>query len=911
MTTVRKKVGLSAGLAIAVTMALALVAGSARATHEASDNGVVPILVAGNPNCAALNADNANFPSITSDFGWKIDEGAPNNGVYTLTAGTQNGDPTVLTGGAIADPSNSITISNSDGFFFDWAASLGIDAVLVKAGNAAATYVYTPESFADGGLHAPDQKDISHVEFCYDYEFTPGDTLSKTADGTFDRTIEWDLEKTVDPDSHEGFIGDSFQSTWTVTATKTVTDSNFEVSGTITLFNPAPFPINVDVSDELDDGTVAAVDCDPNTNGDQNTGIVLAASPASIECTYTASPADDSATENTVTVTVNTGGVGGDSFTIPFAWSANVSGDDTVTVDDDRDTEGQFPADISDSETFDYVETFDCSTDPADYAGDGVDGPDTFENTATLKGDNTDLSRMADVDVTCYAPTLSKTAEASVDETWTWTLEKTVAPLSQTGDPGETLEWTWTVTVGESSEQDNFAVSGTITVGNPAGAPDDITVDVADQLDDGTVATVDCDGFGATSVTVAPGETEDCTYEASPADATATENEATGTFNGFDFTASADVDFATNTINGTATVDDDREPDFPADLVAGDGGQREWTETESVTCSEDRDFYVSVGFMYGDTEYNTATLTSDDQNLQADASTDWMCQAGFVDIFKTTNGFVDPTKDIQFELYSGQTVLETVGTLNDGDGTLEFQTALTVGATYTICEAPVPAAFTFQPTINGGVVLSYAGPPGAQNPTGEIQCFDFTAEKDILEFAVDNRFPGGGPRTPGYWKNWNTCSSGNQAATAEKLGGTAEGVFLLDDLLPQMVGALTVDSCDIAVSILDSRDVNNGRKQGNDGAYILARSYLAALLNQDAGACVPTDTFDVAGVGDDLTFQEALNAAQALLEGVGFDGTGKYLGPKDKSGDREIALALYGIIDDYNNGELCDGAPSH
>ncbi|MBT8250390.1 MAG: hypothetical protein KJN81_09000, partial [Acidimicrobiia bacterium] len=628
--------------------------------------------------------------------------------------------------------------------------------------------------------------------------------------------------------------------------------------------------------------------------------------------TYSASTDDDTVSENTATVVVNTQGVDGASETVDVNFTPNVSGDDTLTVDDDRDTENQFPKDISDSETFDYVETFDCSTDPADYAGDGVDGPNNFKNTATLKGDNTDLSDMADVDVTCYAPTITKTAEASLDETWTWTLDKTVEPASQTGDPGETLEWTWTVTVSESSEQDNFTVSGKITVGNPVGAPGNITVDVADQLDDGTVATVDCDGFGATSVTVAPGKTQDCTYSASPADASATENEATGTFNTFEFTAMADVDFVTNTTNGTATVDDDKEPDFPADLVAGDGGKREWTETESVTCSTDRAFYESVGFMYGETEDNLATLDSETQNLEAPASTEWMCQAGFVDILKTTNGVVDPTKDIQFDLYSGQTVLETVGTVNDVDGILKFQTALVVGASYTICESPVTAGYTFEVTgpIDG---QPYAGPPGEQNPTGEIQCFDFTADKGVVQFDVDNRFPGGGPRTPGYWKNWNTCTGGNQVQTAEKLGGTAEGVFLLDDLLSQTVGLLTLEEgdCEDAVNILDSRDINNGRKQGNDGAYTLARSFLAALLNQDAGACVPIGTFDVPGVGDGLTFQEVLNAAQALLADEGFDGTGKYLGPKDKSGSRENALALYGIIDDYNNGELCDGTPSH
>ena len=36
-------------------------------------------------------------------------------------------------------------------------------------------------------------------------------------------------------------------------------------------------------------------------------------------------------------------------------------------MDDDRDIEGQFPAEISSSTTFDYGETFPCLANPADY----------------------------------------------------------------------------------------------------------------------------------------------------------------------------------------------------------------------------------------------------------------------------------------------------------------------------------------------------------------------------------------------------------------------------------------------------------------------------------------------------------------------------------------------------------------
>ena len=81
---------------------------------------------------------------------------------------------------------------------------------------------------------------------------------------------------------------------------------------------------------------------------------------------------------------------------------------------------------------------------------------------------------------------------------------------------------------------------------------------------------------------------------------------------------------------------------------------------------------------------------------------------------------------------------------------------------------------------------------------------------------MENTFPGGAPRTPGYWKNWNRCTGGNQAETADKLnnylGPDEGGVYLLDDLLPQTVGIVDLEACEDAVNILDTRDLR-GKKQ--------------------------------------------------------------------------------------------------
>ena len=64
--------------------------------------------------------------------------------------------------------------------------------------------------------------------------------------------------------------------------------------------------------------------------------------------------------------------------------------------------------------------------------------------------------------------------------------------------------------------------------------------------------------------------------------------------------------------------------------------------------------------------------------------------------------------------------------------------------------------------------------------------------------------------------------------------------YLLDDLLPIMIGDLVVDSCEMGVNILDDLDLD-GNKKGGDAAYHLARKLLAAKLNYGAGVCQDSD----------------------------------------------------------------------
>jgi hypothetical protein len=960
----------------------------------------------------------------------------------------------------------------------------------------------------------------------------------KTAAGSYDRTITWELTKSVSPEAHSGFIGDSFQSTWEVVATKSVDEGNYAASGTITIYNPTgcgdetcPVPEDVpaeilsvdDVIDQAGLETNASVDCGvtfPYTLGGEET----------LECTYTASPpnADDGLNTATITVAVPEK-IGGGTDTYEafadLAFTMNVIGDESVTVDDDRDTEGQFPANISDSTTFDYDETFYCSTDQGDYT-DGVDS-DNYPNTATATGDNTNLSDDADVDVTCYIWDVSKTANGSYQDQYKWDITKTVDPESQSGFAGDTLEWEWSITWSSSFDKEiNHSVSGVITVDNPADQA--LTVDVSDELSGGFAATVTCnDGDGGTDLTIAANSSGTCDYSAAPSEqlaqntATATRNDVSvsdtvnvnwtksgdvgldaeisdsnnveipvdsaqpfeytesadcstdagaygenGSYSGFadntatiTWTGGSDSDSAhtdytcyiwdvSKTANGsyqdrygwqiTKTVDPESQTGYPGETLEwewtitwssyfieeinhavsgvitvdnpadqaltvdvsdelsgsfaatvtcndGDGGTDltiaanssgtcdysaapseqlaqntatatrndvsvsdtvnvNWTKsgdvgldasisdtnhadipvdsaqpyqyTDSHTCSTDAGAYGEDG-MYSGYADNTAEITWTGGSDSDSAHTDYTCEASFVDLLKLTNGVENPEMSWSFELRQDGTTLESLST---PPTLLEFQTALVPGAEYTMCETGIPPSWTLQwaldsngngvidegetlPFVGGeadltgdGLFQVYDPDPlyGQEGAVNDTRCVNFSADADAgdsLSFIVDNQRPGGEPRTPGYWKNWNTCSGGNQPQTAAKNGGPAEGWFLLDDLIPTTVGDLEIATCEDGVSILDQRDLNSGRKMASDAAYTLAMHLLAAKLNLAAGAETCPAVVDAVAAGD------------GLLSSIGFDGTGKYLRPKDA--EYQTALDLAGTLDAYNNGDLC------
>jgi hypothetical protein len=491
---------------------------------------VDPTFVAGNPKCTDLGYD----------FGFKPQPEPPPSGTYFF------GGPVTFPLHALTTYSVTIT---SDGTYFDWSSTLGVDAVIVKGGPNANWYAYDPpaEAFSDTGLHSPINPNnnqpyaISHIEFCYDFEVD----VSKTAETSFTRTYGWTIDKSATPEKWDLFTGDSGTSKYTVAVTKDAgTDSEWAVSGSILIENNTPFEATITgVSDAISGYGAVAVDCGVSFP------YVLPAG-QDLTCSYSTGLPDGNSRTNTATVTTiktEDNPVGGGEGTAPVTFGEPTTKvNDSINVDDTNGSSWTF----SDDGSVMYEKTFSC---------DGDEG--THNNTATIR--ETGQSDSASVIVACYALTVTKDAKTTFDRSWDWTIDKSADQTDLILSPGQEFRVNYKITVDASYMDDNHAVSGEIKISNlhPTRAAE--LTDVTDLVSPDIAATVDCDD--ATSVPADGMIT--CSYDASLPDASSRTNTATATLQNYDFAA-----------DGTATAAGTTDFSGSADVVFGDTPTNETDE---------------------------------------------------------------------------------------------------------------------------------------------------------------------------------------------------------------------------------------------------------------------------------------------------------------------------------------------
>ena len=470
----------------------------AGATH------VDPVQMDGNPDCVDLGFD----------FGFKPQPEPPPSGTYPFPDGIHELELV------------------TDGTFVDWTSTLSLDAVIVKGGNEGANvYYYSPEETSDTGLHTPTQQAISHIEVCYDYELD----VEKDAETEFTRTYDWDITKSVNPASWELFVGESGTSKYTVVVNKDDgTDSDWAVSGTISIENNTPFDATVtDVSDVISVGINAVVVC-PNGLPD-----VIPAG-GSLDCTYSSALPDASDRLNTATVETE-GLVGGGEATadVDFSTATINKVNDEVDVEDVFEGGDAEPLDtISDDDTFIYFRTFECGVDHL------------YENIASVIGDDDEVldSDDASVDVDCYELDIDKDAVAqTITEEYGWEIEK--------GDDatyhlfnGDSQEHKYTIELirSDAPQSETVTIVGEITISNPHPTRDADINSVSDVISGGgpdVDADVECP-----SMVVPAGGNLVCDYSATVDSSAYDINTATAVQQLYDFDSDGN-----ETADGTAS----------------------------------------------------------------------------------------------------------------------------------------------------------------------------------------------------------------------------------------------------------------------------------------------------------------------------------------------------------------------
>lgn len=336
----------------------------------------------------------------------KVDE-APTAGTYTRTDGYV-----------------TVTVTNGTSTTFDWSSNVAIDAVFVKSGqNGHNLYVYAGEATSGSGLSTPyvDNKyqDISHISFCYDVELV----VNKTAATTFTRDYDWAITKTVDQPSVAVVDNGTATVNYSVAVKKDDgTDSDWKVSGTVTVGNPhsALTAGTVSVVDDLSGHGVVAVSCPASS----------LAPGATMTCSYgpVALPNGGSRT-NKATADSGTYGIvaGSGTASVDFITPTTVL-DPSVSVTDTM--AGTLASALAAGQTFTYSRTI----NGANYA---CGSTNTIENTATLATDDSvtrSSSATVTVTKTCAPPsppvaggctltqgywgTHSKYGPARYDATW-------------------------------------------------------------------------------------------------------------------------------------------------------------------------------------------------------------------------------------------------------------------------------------------------------------------------------------------------------------------------------------------------------------------------------------------------------------------------------------------------------------
>lgn len=279
------RAALAAGLAGLVAMACAEspLTPSVR-TSLGSASLVSPQIIAGNPVCTTQQGQRVGLGYL----GGTSDQETTANTTYTITV----------------DGLGSITYTtNADNTGIEsWTSTFPIDGVIMKGGQQGANlYAYEGATFG-GSEYTPINEgsgspaNISHLNFCWYGRFTP----SVNGAASYTRDYDWSIDKSASAPASVA-KGAPLVVSYTVAMSRSYTDSDFAISGTVSVLNTgygtsgAVDGVSVDVG-----GVAATVSCPVSFPATLANG-------ASFDCSYSAALPD--ASTRTVTATVAASGL--------------------------------------------------------------------------------------------------------------------------------------------------------------------------------------------------------------------------------------------------------------------------------------------------------------------------------------------------------------------------------------------------------------------------------------------------------------------------------------------------------------------------------------------------------------------------------------------------------------------------
>lgn len=362
------------------------------------------------------------FNAINEGDSFSVTAAVSSNGVPvgSFEASASAPAPYVPAGSLLVNDTNGSSHTFTDTGTWSYEKTFTCDADEGSHTNTASA------SYIRSGIAKPLSDSVTVVVNCTEIEY--GLTVTKTADTSFQRTYDWNIAKSSSVSSLTLNPGQVYAVPYSVTASVAgYTDSDWAVSGSIFVTNPAPFAQSIaSVNDVVSDGINASVSCGVSFPYSLAVG-------ATLECTYSAALPNAADRLNTATATLVGGAQYSGSANVGFAGAEMTEIDECITVSDSLKGDLGSVCASESPKTFSYT----YNVGPYDVCGDyEVHNIASFTTNDT--GDTGWSEWTVDINVPCggcsltpgYWKTHSSFGPAPYDDTWALIGENTAFYLS-------------------------------------------------------------------------------------------------------------------------------------------------------------------------------------------------------------------------------------------------------------------------------------------------------------------------------------------------------------------------------------------------------------------------------------------------------------------------------------------------